>query len=71
MSPDQATPANVLLLFFRVDDFDPAVQRARSLGTRLDEEPDANPNTKTEEYSLRDPDGYDVTTWRSMPGAGP
>jgi hypothetical protein len=38
-----------------------ALARARALVTRLDEEPHANPNTGTEEFSLRDPDGYYVT----------
>ena len=57
-SPDTATPGNGLLLFFRVDDFDMALQRARALVTRLEEEPHVNPNTQTWEFSLRDPDGY-------------
>jgi catechol 2,3-dioxygenase-like lactoylglutathione lyase family enzyme len=61
MSADDATPGNGLLLFFRVDDFDLAVPRARALVTRLEEEPHVNPNTGTEEFSLRDPDGYYVT----------
>ena len=59
-SPDLGTPGNGLLLFFRVDDFDLALQRARSLTARLEEEPHLNPNTQTEEFSLRDPDGYYV-----------
>lgn len=61
MSPDAATPGNGLLLFFRVDDFDMVLKRARALVTRFEEEPHVNPNTRTEEFSLRDPDGYDVT----------
>jgi catechol 2,3-dioxygenase-like lactoylglutathione lyase family enzyme len=61
MSPGHATPGNGLLLFFRVDDFAPALQRARVLGTGLEEEPHLNPNTETMEFSLRDPDGYYVT----------
>jgi catechol 2,3-dioxygenase-like lactoylglutathione lyase family enzyme len=60
-SPDNATPGNGLLLFFRVDDFDMAVDRARALVAQLEEEPHVNPNTRTEELSLRDPDGYYVT----------
>ena len=60
-SPDHATPGNGLLLFFRVDDFDTALQRARALVTRLEEEPHLNPNTETMEFSLRDPDGYYIT----------
>jgi Glyoxalase/Bleomycin resistance protein/Dioxygenase superfamily len=61
MSPDEAPPGNGLLLFFRVDDFDMALKRARALVTRLEEEPHVNPNTQTGEFSLRDPDGYYVT----------
>ena len=71
MSPDEATPGNGLLLFFRVDDFDRALERARALVTRLAEEPHLNPNTGTEEFSLRDPDGYYVTlSALSAPGLG-
>jgi catechol 2,3-dioxygenase-like lactoylglutathione lyase family enzyme len=61
MSPDHAQPGNGVLLFFRVDDFDMALRRARALVTRLEEEPHVNPNTGTSEFSLRDPDGYYVT----------
>jgi len=61
MSPDKALPGNGLLLFFRVDDFDMALKRARALVFRLDEEPHVNPSTQTKEFSLRDPDGYYVT----------
>jgi catechol 2,3-dioxygenase-like lactoylglutathione lyase family enzyme len=61
MSADRAEPGNGLLLFFRVDDFDSALSGARTLVTRLDEEPHMNPNTRTMEFSLRDPDGYYVT----------
>lgn len=61
MSPDRAQPGNGLLLFFRVDDFDLALSRARSLVARFDEQPHVNPNTGTPEFSLRDPDGYYVT----------
>jgi catechol 2,3-dioxygenase-like lactoylglutathione lyase family enzyme len=60
-SPDDARPGNGLLLFFRVDDFDLALPRARALVNRLDQEPHRNPNTGTNEFSLRDPDGYYVT----------
>jgi len=60
-SPDTATPGNGLLLFFRVDDFDIALERGRELVTRLEEEPHMNTSTETMEFSLRDPDGYYVT----------
>ena len=38
-----------------------ALKRARALVAGLEEEPHANPNTGTKEFSLRDPDGYYVT----------
>jgi catechol 2,3-dioxygenase-like lactoylglutathione lyase family enzyme len=60
-SPDDAKPGNGLLLFFRVDNFDAALPRARTLVRRLEEEPHVNPSTGTVEFSLRDPDGYYVT----------
>jgi len=60
-SPDHAQPGNGLLLFFRVDDFDMALQRARALVDRLDEESHVNPSTGTAEFALRDQDGYYVT----------
>jgi len=61
MSPDAASPGNGLLLFFRVDDFDLALMRARALVARFEQKPRVNPNTRTREFSLRDPDGYYVT----------
>jgi catechol 2,3-dioxygenase-like lactoylglutathione lyase family enzyme len=59
-SPEHAKPGNGLLLFFRIDDFDQALSRARTLVAQLDQEPTVNPATGTEEFSLRDPDGYHV-----------
>jgi len=60
-SPDRAEPGNGLLLFFRVDDYDAALIRARTLVAKLEEDSHTNPNTRTKEFSLRDPDGYYVT----------
>lgn len=70
MSPGHGRPGNGLLLFFRVDDFDLAVGRARGLVTGLEEEPHLNPNTRTAEFSLQDPDGYYVTISSSLPSDG-
>jgi catechol 2,3-dioxygenase-like lactoylglutathione lyase family enzyme len=61
LSSEHAEPGNGLLLFFRVDNFDSSLERARALVTRLEEEPNLNPSTETMEFSLRDPDGYYVT----------
>lgn len=60
MSPRHATSGNGLLLFFRVDDFEPALKRALGLVPRLEEEPHLNPATGTMEFALRDLDGYYV-----------
>ena len=60
-SPEDAKPGNGLLLFFRVDDCEAALPRARALVDTLEEEPHVNPNTETMEFSLRDPDGYYVS----------
>ena len=59
-SPGRSQPGNGLLLFFCVDDFDETLARARALVSRLEEEPNINPNTGTMEFALRDPDGYYV-----------
>ena len=59
-SPDRATPGNGLLLFFRVDDFDETLGRARSLVRSLEEEVQVNPATGTREFALLDHDGYYV-----------
>ncbi|MEZ4457653.1 MAG: VOC family protein [Gemmatimonadales bacterium] len=67
VSPDRGTPANGLLLFFRVDDYEAALRRARTLSGRFEEEPHRNTNTGTMEFSLRDLDGYFVTI-SALPG---
>ncbi len=60
-SAERAVPGNGLLLFFRADDVEAALERARGLVPALEEEPHMNPNTSTMEFSLRDLDGYYVT----------
>jgi len=60
LSTPQPRPGNGLLLFFRVDDFESALSRARSLSSELAEEPQLNPATGTLEFALWDPDGYYV-----------
>ena len=56
-NPHDARPGNGLLLFFRVDNFDTALPRARALVGRPEEEPHLNPNAGTSWFSLGDPDG--------------
>lgn len=59
-SPSQATPGNGLLLFFRVDDFEGVLSRARTLVGTLEIEPQLNPATGTQEFAVRDLDCYYV-----------
>jgi catechol 2,3-dioxygenase-like lactoylglutathione lyase family enzyme len=49
-----------VLLWFELDDFDAAVERARKLGATVIEEPHVNPAPAHREMWLRDPDGYVV-----------
>jgi len=59
-SPAHAQPGNGLILFFRVDDIDAALRRARGLAGQLAEQAHVNPATGTRQFALRDPDGYYV-----------
>src|SRR5262249_32671650 len=45
-SPDKVPPGNGLLLFFRVDDYEAALKRARTLVAQFEQEPERNPNTQ-------------------------
>ena len=60
VNADAAPCGHGVLLWFEVDDFDAAVERARSLRAQVVEEPHVNPNAGHREIWLRDPDGYVV-----------
>jgi len=60
IKPSDRDQGNGLILFFRVDDFEQALQRARTLVPEFEQEPGLNPATGTHEFGLRDPDGYCV-----------
>lgn len=67
VEPLPAENGNGLLLFFRIDDLDRALQAAAGLAWALEEAPHRNPATGTREFSLRDPDGYFVTLSANHP----
>lgn len=67
VNPAAARPGHGVLLWFQVEDFDSAVQRARSLGAHIIEEPHVNPAPGHREIWLRDGDGY-VVVLASRPG---
>ena len=55
-----APPGHGVVLWFQLDDFDPAVERARGLKAEIIEELHFNPAPRHREIWLRDPDGYVV-----------
>jgi catechol 2,3-dioxygenase-like lactoylglutathione lyase family enzyme len=57
---DAAPVAHGVVLWFQVEDFDAAVERARGLRAEIVEEPHVNPAPQHREIWLRDPDGYVV-----------
>lgn len=58
--PKQRPYGNGILLWFEIDEFDDAVERARELGAKILEEPHINPMAQHRECWLLDPDGYVV-----------
>jgi catechol 2,3-dioxygenase-like lactoylglutathione lyase family enzyme len=60
VNADAAPVGHGVLLWFEVDDFDAAVERARELRAMVVEEPYVNPAPQHREMWLRDPDGYVV-----------
>ncbi len=55
-----APPGHGVLLWFKLDDFESAVSRARTLGAEIVEDAHINPAPGQWEIWLRDPDGYVV-----------
>ena len=60
VNADAAPCGHGVLLWFEVDDFNAAVERAGSLKAQVVEESHVNPNAGHREIWLRDPDGYVV-----------
>ncbi len=60
MNADAAPIGHGVVLWFQLDDFDAAVERARGLKAEVIEEPHVNPAPQHKEMWLRDPDGYGV-----------
>lgn len=60
VNANAAPPGHGVVLWFQVDDFDAAVERARGLNAEIIEEPHFNPAPRHREIWLRDPNGYVV-----------
>lgn len=58
MQDQNITPGNGLLLYFRTSDMKSIRANAEKMGIKVEEEIHMNPNSRREEFSLRDPDGY-------------
>lgn len=56
----QVPVGNGIVLWFRTDRFDAAVERARQFGTDFLEEPHVNEQAGHRECLVSDPDGYKV-----------
>ena len=59
-NPTRGEPSNGLLLWFVVDDFDAAWQRAQALATPIEESPSTDNGTGMRTFVIIDPDGHHV-----------
>lgn len=55
------TPGNGLILYFRINNLEQIRDNVEKLGTEIEEDIHRNPNSKKEEFSIRDLDGYYLT----------
>jgi catechol 2,3-dioxygenase-like lactoylglutathione lyase family enzyme len=60
VNADAAPRGHGVVLWFQVEDFDAAVERARQLGAEIIEDAHFNPAPRHREIWLRDQDGYVV-----------
>ena len=60
LEPSAAGDHNGLLLWFVVDDFEQAWERAKKLATTIEEEPNTDNGTGMRTFVIQDPDGYHV-----------
>ena len=67
MHPTEGHSGNGLLLWFVVDDFDAAWERAQAMDTTILEPPNTDNGTGMRAFLLRDPDGYHVVVNEAGP----
>jgi len=60
---------NGLLLWFVVDDFARAWERAQGMGAKIEEEPNTDNGVGTPAFMIQDPDGYHVVINESPAGS--
>lgn len=60
LKPENGQTGNGLLLWFVVDDFDAAWERAKAMRAPIEEQPNTNNGTGLRAFVVRDLDGYHV-----------
>ena len=58
MKDPTITPGNGLILYFKTDRFEEIRQNLRNMDYPVEEDMHMNPNSRRQEFSLRDKDGY-------------
>jgi predicted enzyme related to lactoylglutathione lyase len=61
MTNPRIAPGNGLILYFRTENMNAIRQNVEKIGGLIAEEIHLNPNSRRQEFSLRDPDGYYLT----------
>lgn len=61
MTNPAITPGNGLILYFKTEILDMVWQNIAKIGYPLEVNIHLNPNSRKQEFSLRDPDGYYIT----------
>ncbi len=59
-NPEEGNVGKGLLLWFVVNDFDAAWERAQTLGAAIEESPNTDNGTLMRAFTIRDPNGYYV-----------
>jgi len=65
--PAEGTPGRGVLLYFYTEDAQAVFERARAMGADCLDEPHVNPNARSIEFTVRDPDGYPISVSQRLP----
>lgn len=61
MQTSNMTTGNGLILYFRTENMEQIRENLRTIDYNVEEEIQLSPNSRRNEFSLRDPDGYYIT----------
>ena len=68
--PLEGTPGRGVLLYFYTEDAQAVFERACAMGADCLDEPHVNPNARSIEFTVRDPDGYPISVSQRLPRDG-